>query len=71
MAYQQLAWQAAPVIAPATFGLLLTLGRLAVWVALVLLMALGVALARLLGARLPLAGQRVSNMAGEPGALTA
>lgn len=66
MAYHQLSWHAASVIAPATFGLLLTQGRLAVWAALVALMAVGIVLARLLSTRLPLAGQPVTNAAAEP-----
>lgn len=61
VAFHQLAWRAAGIVAPAAFSSLLALGRVTVWVALVGVVAVGFGLNRSLESRLPLAAERVAG----------
>jgi fucose permease len=68
MAATQLAWSASGALGPLLYSTLLDRGALPVWGGTVLLCALWAGLVVLLGARMPLARQRVTNVAEpEPG----
>lgn len=64
MAFHQLSWQIASVLAPASFAWLLAQGRVTVWLALIGVMAVGLLLMRVLPRHLPLAAEPVTNAAG-------
>ena len=63
MAYHQMAWQVANVVAPGAFAALLARGQLTIWVTLIALMAVGVMMAAALASRLPVVTERVTNSA--------
>ena len=59
LAAYQLSWNVAGILAPASFTWLLAHGRASVWLALLAVTVLGLALARVLPVRLPVAAQRI------------
>jgi hypothetical protein len=63
MAATQLAWSSSGAVGPLLYSALLDQGPLAIWGGAVLLCAIWAALVVLLAARMPLARDRVTNVA--------
>lgn len=61
MSMYQMSWTVASMVAPVSFAWLLTHGLLSVWIALIVVCALGIVVTRAMPSRLPVAGLPITN----------